>query len=80
MQKILVKVNEKCEWIAKMFTVYVPAGYAISICSTAALNVVFCLIKDGFIMTQNLLYSAKFVYVSEIHCSQYIMLVFFFAK
>lgn len=64
MQKILIKVNERGEWIVKVLIIYVPAGFMISLSSTAILNVLFCLIKDGTIETQNLYYSMKIVYVS----------------
>lgn len=68
MQKILAKTNEKCEWIAKVLIIYVPVGFGISISSTAILNIIFCLIKDGTVEVESLFFPSKFAYVRNIIC------------
>ena len=83
-QKILSKTNEKCEWVAKVLIIYVPAGFGISISSTAILNIIFCLIKDGTVEVENLFFPSKFAYVcntnrnilSLIHSIRFILFQF----
>lgn len=71
MKGFLDEVNRKNELQTEITLRYSPIGFAIYLAVVGILNVVYCLLKYGYVSTDHLYYPAKYVYVSKFNIKLY---------
>lgn len=66
MKGYLEKVNEKSERLSEYCIKYSVLGFTTYLVITAALNVLYCYLKNGCLSTNCLYYPGKYTYVNYI--------------